>query len=77
MARTLYYSEVNKFALVGAKELRAHRERIRDALEAQQAQLILARVRLERHMDAARELLAGLALVRPELRRAAGLGAPD
>ncbi len=33
--------------------------------------------RLERHMDAARELLAGLALVRPELRRAAGLGAPD
>ena len=63
--------------LVGAKELRAHRERIRDALEAQQAQLILARVRLERHMDAARELLAGLALVRPELRRAAGLGAPD
>ena len=63
--------------LVGAPELRAYRERIRDALEAQQAQLILARVKLERRMDAARESLAGLALVRRELRSAAGLVAPD
>ena len=63
--------------LAGAKELRAYHERTRDALEAQQAQLILARVRLERRMEGAREPLAGLARARTELRRAAGLKVPD
>ncbi|MCZ6574803.1 MAG: hypothetical protein O7C98_16750 [Planctomycetota bacterium] len=63
--------------LVSAKELRAYHDRIRDALEAQQAQLILARVKLERRMDDAHELMARLAAARLELLRAVGLGAPD